>query len=381
MTMGLGLRYEAQSNLRDWNNVDPRVGLAYHFGGSTVLRGGTGIYHQRLEVWQVQELLRFEGQRQVSLIVRNPSYPDPFQTGTLTVRIPSSVNVRSPDLANPYSWNSEATLETRLPFGLALTGSYRFVRGIHLFRGRNLNAPMDITSAVARSCRPEQTELECVRPQLERGNIIQLESTGLSSTHEFRVGFQQRFSFINVRGNYSALSAYSDVTDDPLDLPADNYDMSSEWGRIAPRHGVNSSVNLRMPWNVAADMEFNWNSGDPYSIVTGRDDNRDTNTTDRPGGVGRNSLTGPSFFEMNLNFSKTFTLVPEASANTQGPLAGGGYFGRRSGIRMTISAEAQNVLNKVNYDRISGVLTSPFFGKPIRARDGRQVSLSMRFNF
>jgi hypothetical protein len=41
---------------------------------------------------------------------------------------------------------------------------------------------------------------------------------------------------------------------------------------------------------------------------------------------------------------------------------------------MTISAEAQNVLNKVNYDRISGVLTSPFFGQPIRARDGRQVS-------
>jgi hypothetical protein len=48
---------------------------------------------------------------------------------------------------------------------------------------------------------------------------------------------------------------------------------------------------------------------------------------------------------------------------------------------MTITAEAENVLNKVNYDRISGVITSPFFGQPIRARNGRQISLSARFNF
>jgi hypothetical protein len=240
---------------------------------------------------------------------------------------------------------------------------------------------MDIASPTPSSCHPEQTELECIRPQLDHGNIIQLESTGLSSTHEFRVGFQQRMSFLNVRGNYSARSAYSDVTGYVLELPADNYDMSSEWGRIEPRHGINSSVNVRLPWNVAADMEFNWNSGEPYSIVTGRDDNQDTNTTDRPAGVGRNSLTGPSFFETNLNFSKTFTLAPETSATAPGPVAGGGYYGRRSGIRMTISVEAQNVLNKVNYDRISGVVTSPFFGQPIRARDGRQVALSARFNF
>jgi hypothetical protein len=378
MTMGFGVRYEAQTQLRDWNNIDPRFGFAYHFGGSTVFRGGTGIYHDRLQIWQLQEVQRFEGQRQVSIIIRNPSYPDPFQSGTLTVRIPSSVNMRDPNLANPYSWNSEATIESTV-FGLDLTGSYRFVRGIHLYRGRNLNAPLDITSAIPRSCGPTLPESLCVRPFSDRGNIVQLESTGLSSAHEFRIGFQKRMSSINVRGNYSAQVANANVSGDPLDLPADNYDMTYEWGRTEPRHGINTSVNVRLPWNVAADTQFNWNSGDPYDLVTGRDDNRDTNTTDRPAGVYRNSLTGPSFFEMNMNFSKTFTLVAEATDN--GPVAGGGYFGRRSGIRMTIEAEAQNLLNKVNYDRISGVITSPFFGKPIRARDGRQVAISVRFNF
>ena len=384
MTMGFGVRYDAQSNMSDWNNIAPRFGFAYNFGGSTVLRAGSGIYHQRLQIFQYQDLLRFVDQRQTSTIIRNPSYPDPFQSGILTVRVPSTVNVASPDLVSPYTWNSEATLETILPLELSVTGSYRFVRGVHLFRGRNLNAPRDITSSTPRSCLPGLTESQCVRPQPGRGNIVQLESTGLSSAHEFGLGFQKRMSFINVRGNYTGQIARSDVDGgggfgDVMRLPADNYDMSSEWGPTAPAHDINASVNLRLPWNVAADTIFNWNSGTPYALITGRDDNRDTNTTDRPAGVNRNSLTGPSFFEMDLNFSKTFTLVAEATGT--GPVAGGGYFGRRSGIRMTLEAEARNVLNKVNYDRISGVLTSPFFGKPIRARNGRQVELSVRFNF
>jgi hypothetical protein len=380
-TMGLGARYEAQTNISDRNNFDPRVGFAYHVGGSTVFRGGSGIFHERFGIWDLQDLLRFDGERQRSIIIQNPSYPNPFQTGDLTVRIPSSIRVRSTDLTTPYMWHSEASVETKTRFGLVLTGSYRFVRGLHLYRGRNLNAPLDIASATPRSCRAGQSAAECVRPDPSRGNIVQIESTGLASNHQIEFGFQQRLSFINIRGNYITRVSHSDVLGESFDLPADNYNMASEWGPTEPRRDLNTNVNLRLPWKVDADMNFNWNSGTPYSIVTGRDDNQDTNTSDRPAGIARNSLTGPSFFEIDLNFSKTITLIPEGSSDANSPLAGGGYFGRRSGVRMTITAEAENVLNKVNYDRISGVLTSPFFGLPTRARDGRQISVSARFNF
>jgi hypothetical protein len=382
MTLGLGARYEAQTRLHDWNNLDPRLGFAYHFGGTTVLRGGTGIFHQRVQIWEFQDALRLDGERQRSIIIRNPSWPDPFLTGELTVRLPSSIRTIASDLAAPYSWNSDLTLESTLPFGLVLTGSYRFVRGIHQLRGRNINAPLDITSTIPRSCRPEQTEATCQRPLPGSGNIVQMESTGLSSSHALQIGFQQRLSFINVRGNYTARRSYDDTPGESFDLPADNYDMSLEWGPTGSRHSMDTSVNLRLPWTLDADMGFNWDSGRHYSLVTGRDDNRDTNTTDRPAGVHRNSLTGPSFFEVDLSFSKTINLLPEESGTgSEGPVAGGGYFGRRRGVRMTITAEAENLLNKVNADQISGVITSPFFGKPIRARDGRQVSLSVGFNF
>jgi hypothetical protein len=173
---------------------------------------------------------------------------------------------------------------------------------------------------------------------------------------------------------------YSDAGGFGFSVPSDNYNMSLEWGPTAPRHEVQASLNLRLPWAIDADTIFNWNSGEPYSLVTGRDDNQDTNTTDRPPGVFRNSLWGPSFFEVDLDLSKTFILVPERRA-AAGPLVADGYFGRRSGIRMTISAEAENVLNAFNADNISGVMTSPFFGKPTRARDGRSISMAVRFDF
>ena len=379
-TLGFGLRYEAQSNLGDRNNLDPRIGFAYHLGGTTVLRGGSGIFHQRLPTWILGNILRFDGERQRTLIVRNPSYPDPFQQGDTTVRVPSSIRVLSGDLAAPYNWHSEISVENTLPSGLRLTGAYRFVRGIHQFRNRNLNAPLDITSATPRSCTPDQDAATCVRPLPGSGDIVQLESTGKSSDHQFRLAFQQRLSFLNIRGNYTARSSYSD-TSGPFSLPADNYDFSLEWGPEDEAHTIDGSVNLRLPWNIDANTQFNWSTGSPYSRETGKDDNQDSEDNDRPPGVSRNSLTGPSFFEMGMELSKSFILIPEAEARVLDPAAGGGYFGRRSGVRMTLVAVAENVLNRFNASRLSGVESSPFFGLPIRARDGRQVSLSVRFDF
>jgi outer membrane receptor protein involved in Fe transport len=48
---------------------------------------------------------------------------------------------------------------------------------------------------------------------------------------------------------------------------------------------------------------------------------------------------------------------------------------------MTLTANVENLLNNVNYQSFSGVLTSPFFGLPTRARDGRRISLSASFDF
>ena len=119
---------------------------------------------------------------------------------------------------------------------------------------------------------------------------------------------------------------------------------------------------------------------------TGRDDNQDGSNNDRPSGVPRNSLTGHSFFEVGMNLSKSIQLRSDQIAvgeggPASGPVVGGGYYGQRTGLRMTLTAQIENLLNKVNYNNFNGIQTSSFFGLPTSARDGRRISLSAKFTF
>ena len=72
--MSMGARYEAQANINDHNNLDPRMGFAYELTKTMALRGGAGIFHQRLDEAIVENLFRLDGTRQQHIIVTNPSY-------------------------------------------------------------------------------------------------------------------------------------------------------------------------------------------------------------------------------------------------------------------------------------------------------------------
>ncbi len=413
-TLSLGARYEWQTNIEDGNNIDPRLGFAYQLGSNTVLRGGTGTFHQRLQFFAALDLLRNDGTNQqtfeISEVVPfNGFAVNPLQSADdEAFLVPTSRRARATELAAPYTWNNELSIERSFSGGLILTGSYRFIRGIHLFRDRNLNAPYDATSATIRSCFQGLAPGYCVRPDRTSGNINQFESTGTSSSHTFRIGARQRFSFLNLNASYDFDSTYDDLAGSGgggggfggggggggnfngsnIRLPSDNYDLDSEWGRSGARHRTNVSVNLRLPWEINANTIFNWNSGSPYTHETGRDDNLDTTRNDRPLGVPKNSLTGPGFFETGFDFSKAIQLRSDQvelagpnGAAGQGPVGSGGYYGQRTGLRMTIRAQVTNLLNNVNYQSFSGVETSRFFMLPTRARNPRQMTLSARFDF
>ncbi len=391
LTLYFGARYEWQTNLDDGNNIDPRFGFAYQLGSNTVIRGGTGTFHQRMQFFAVTDLLRNNGENQRLLEISQSSYPVPFlDSGDVEVLPPTSIRLAAPELTAPYTWNNELTVETSFASGLTLTGSYRFIRGIHLMRDRNVNAPFDGTAATIQSCSPLTPADACVRPDPARGNVNQLESTGTSSSHTFRFGVRHRLSFLNLNGSYDFDSTYDDLPAgqsgsfaNDVTLPADNYDLDSEWGRSGARHQMNMTVGLRLGWNINANTIFNWNTGQPYTHETGFDDNRDTTRNDRPPGVPKNSLTGPGFFETGLDFSKAIQLRSEqveATGAAGGPVATGGYYGQRRGVRMTIRAQVTNLFNNVNYQSFSGVETSRFFMLPTRARNSRQIVLSVRFD-
>jgi Carboxypeptidase regulatory-like domain len=278
LTLSFGLREEFQSYLPDKNNWSPRFGIAWSpFNNrKTVIRGGGGLFYGRLNGGAYQNTLRFNGETQESLIINNALYPDPF-AGNPVIEQENRRKYRlDPNLKAPYTINFNVSLERQLPRGMVGTFTYTHATGVHQLRLRNTNAPFDDTG---------------LRPNPDEGNLYQIESTARSTFNGLIFGFQRRFSQrLFFSSNYTLSWTNSDA-DGPLSLPANNYDLSSEWGRAVTdrRHNFNTFFNLALPRGVRVQSIINASSGSPFNIRTGDDDNGDFTINDRPADINRNS--------------------------------------------------------------------------------------------
>jgi hypothetical protein len=126
-----------------------------------------------------------------------------------------------------------------------------------------------------------------------------------------------------------------------------------------------------MPLGIFLTIGVRARSGERYTITTGRDDNGDTESNDRPPGVPRNSETTPGFLSTDLNLSKVFFLRRSAT----GARVGGG------GTQVNVFTNVTNVLNRTNVNNVSSTLTSTRFGQATGAENPREIEVGMRFQF
>ena len=348
-TLFTGLRYGRQSMVDDSDNVDPRLGFAYSLGASTIVRGGAGLFHQDVDLFLIEEVVRVDGARQHEVIISNPAYPDPFRGGTAAVVPPSSRRVFAPGLDVPYDVRGSLSIERTLPWNIGVDVAYDYQRGVSQLRTRDVNAPLPGEGG---------------RPDPGEGAILQLESTARSRSHSVRLSFRQRLSFLNYQASYT-LSSARDDGDGSFSRPMNNYDPALDRGRsrFDERHRYNFTANWEAPFGTLLTVRGFGASGAPYTITTGEDDNHDQNTNDRPPGVARNSQTGPGFFNIDMTLTKTFRL--------QGA----------SGAEISVYANVRNAFNLENLRNPSGVLTSSRFGIPTAAAPGRDVELGMQYQF
>jgi hypothetical protein len=139
-----------------------------------------------------------------------------------------------------------------------------------VLRTRNINAPQPGTN---------------VRPIPTAGNIFQYESTGRFNQQQLIVSLNNRFSqLFSISANYVLNRAKSD-TDGLNTFPANQYDLSGEYGRSSQdvRHRLTffGSINA-LPWGIRLSPFVIINSGRPFNITLGRDINGDTLFTERP---------------------------------------------------------------------------------------------------
>ena len=381
LTLMYGLRYETQTNIDDNNNFDPRLGIAYAAGQASVVRAGMGVFHQRLQLHTVEAMRRLDGGQQFEVVVDNPSYPDPFEAGTVREDFPS-VRVQDPELATPYNFVAMASYERTFLSNLFFSVAYDLNREVHRIRQRNLNAPRDITAPFPKSCSKGQTNETCVRPDPDRGNIANVESTGTESAHNLRFTYRQRFSIFNLSANYTLSAVWADWRPNGIlgggniqaglsasGLPSDSYNLAADWGRTpSSLHNFNATVNSQLPLGVFLTSRVRANLGRRWTITTGTDDNMDTSLNDRPEGLERNTEVGPTLFSADFNISKAFFF-------------GSGGSSAGTGTNVNLFANMTNAFNRANYNTPGTILTSRNFRRFTSAGAPREIEVGMRFQF
>jgi hypothetical protein len=365
LTLMLGARYDWQSSLGDRNNVAPRLAVSFAPGeGRTVLRGGAGTFYERLSETILERTLLFDGTRTSELVIPNAAYPNPFGTAP-TRRTPPSLVRLGADLETPHLFQASLSIEReivrrlrsgRTPRSLFLAVEYSNVRGVDLFRARNVNAPLPGTG---------------VRPDSSVLNITQIDSIAGLRSNSLAVNLTGRVWRFDGVARYAYSHSTNDVGGSPFRFPANNYDLAPEMGRAD--FDVAHKFNMMSVFNLPGDdldlgAVLTIASGAPYDITTGFDDNGDTEATDRPVGVTRNTGQGPGFAQLDLRLIKKFELGRSLESVDEPS-------------ELLISLDAFNVLNRTNYEKVIGVQSSPFFALPNSARTPRSVQLSVRYRF
>jgi outer membrane receptor for ferrienterochelin and colicin len=409
----LGLRNEAQSHIDDRLNLMPRVGFTWApFGNRMPIRGGYGVFYDWYEASLYDQTLRVNGVSQRDLLILNPGYPNPF-SGTLADVQPGGRVQSDPNLTLPYEHQVSIGLERQLTQNFTLQTTYLFTKGYDQFRAVNVNAP-DETGE---------------RPNPSIGTVTEFESTGRSTAHRLTFNGNYRFPAkrIFLNGSYT-LGQIRNHADGATQLPADNLNPDAEWGPSSQdvRHRVQGSVNVPLAFGLRTNLNMNAQSARPYTITTGRDNNRDGTINDRPLGVGRNTERGADWFTVNLSVRRAFGLggtrtnpggpgggpggpggpggrpggfgappgapggggAPSLAQGPGGGRPGGGRgpggggdaaFNSRRSMELVVSAN--NLFNRVNYGGFSGNMLSPYFRQPTSAQDAREIQVSMQFRF
>jgi hypothetical protein len=384
VVLSYGLRYEAQTLLRDQNNFSPRVSVTWSplKSGRTTFRAGFGRFSDWLGNGTYKQALLVDGFRQRELNIDKPSYPDPNAGGQIQT---SNRYLLGGDLQLPESRTVNAGVDQQIAGPLRVNATYTYRRGSGLLRGRNLNPPVGAGG---------------VRPDPTFANVVEVVGDAASRTDSVNVGTNvilPTWHRLLVAANYNYTRSESNTTG-AFALPASGDALDQEWALTTPLHRFSAQFNALVWHNLGVSLTGRVQSGSPYNITLPTDANSDGAFNDRPAGVGRNSARTPGQWDLGtrLSYSIGFGKRPQAGGGgggTQVMVQIGGSGGGMPGGGMSVSggdnkryhvelyAAAQNVTNHGNYVGYSGVVGSPVFGQPTTVLNPRKLELGARFSF
>jgi hypothetical protein len=391
-TLNAGMRYDLQfldTIQADTNNVAPRIGFAWSpsASGTTVVRGGAGLYFDRVPLRALANALLSAGNttdignlRQVIVALSPgqagaPAFPVILDAPVPSVTLPNLTTMQH-DLQNAYSQQASIEIERQLGSATTAAASFQYTRGRHLIVSMNQNVPVCVAVGANNGCRPNGLY----------ANNSQYSSAASSDYRGLQVSIVRRAStWGQYRVSYTLSSAKSNVGEFFFSSPIDPFDLSEDWGRSDDdqRHRlvVSGSAMARGAWTDASwgrllrGAEISGTlraySALPLNVTSGS--TTVWGTVARPivdgAFIPRNAGKGPDFFTLDLRAGRKWSVGPRWS--------------------MEGFVEAFNLTNRTNVVTVNGnfgggaypVQPLPAFGQPTAVGDPRLLQIGVRVQF
>jgi outer membrane receptor protein involved in Fe transport len=395
LTVNLGVRYDVerlpQSFRTRYDNLSPRLGLAWNPSQGWVVRSGVGFYFDRLPLAFLNRAIEKDGIRSYEQVADDLSAPSIFLTsGGRAVSPVSSIApsiVRAdPAFVTPYSTQANVSIERLVSKDVTARANYLFTRGIHLSRTRNINLLPPLTGPNGRAL------FGPGRLDSRLDAIDQLETSAASTYHGLTLSMNKRLSDeFELMASYTFSKAIDDASDFD-EQPQNPYNLRAERGlsrqEVRNRLVVNSLFDLpigedekdqgksqtqenligKIFGHIEAAPIFTFSSGRPANILTGTDEERSHvyPFASRPAGFGRNTLQTPRFVNVDVRVVK---YIP---------------YGEQR--RLDFTVEAFNLLNHPNVVAVNSFYGSesaplPSFGTVSNLAAPRQLRFSIDFEF
>lgn len=404
---------------QDLNNFGPRVGFSYAVtkDNKTVVRAGYGVFYSRTPAILSGTVITNNGIQVQSFTFtgnNTPIYPNKFNappTGAMAGR--PNIFFYDRNFVSPLIQQGSLGIERELPGRVSVSLSYLVVKGTHLQRVRDVNVapstPTSITVGIPGAPRLSFDRFSSPRPFSAFNRVTMVASDSNSIYHGLAVQVNKRYA-----QNFQLLFSYtfSKAIDDKPDATSvvvgnagddakqvSNFlrpDLDRGLGDADVKHravvsgvydinlskfsGSSSGLAKAVLDGYSFSGIFNASSGRPFSATVPIDLNNDGNSrTDRVPGVGRNTLRGPNFYQLDLRFTKSF----KPTETTKLEFIGEAFnvFNRTNiaGIdtnQFNVSGTAPNLILVPNRNFLNGT-SSTGAGRGAN----RQFQLALNFNF
>jgi len=390
--------YPSQS---EWQ---PRVGFAYALDNNTVIRGGFGMFYDRIQG------------NPTFYTLNNPPYvgSTQFQSGNLgnitggaTVSAPwGALQTMDPNLKVPYSEQFSLGIQRNLPKHLFAEVDYVGSLGRHLLTEPDINQPSWVTLANA----SPTANVNTLRPFAGFSTIQQFWSVGTSNYHALQARLERRFGKVLFTTAYTFAKNLADASSDT----ENNFNYFNIHATYGPAYSSNSGSSIDVRHAFVATFVWDLPSlahqksyvrypfgawqfsgilhvqSGFYYTVTGST-LIGTRVADYNGGPAILPSPGPNgWFNPAV-----FSAAPQARFGTAGTgdIEGPGMqiynlslskffnFGRDERFKLRFRADFLNAFNCVNFQSPSSTITSSGFGTISQAYPPRNIQLGMKFTF